>query len=274
MKPMKRKLKLRFALPALTALLVAAGGLMPYAVSRFQDAYILKNLGAMIFDPITLSLQQEDAELTPLLRLLSEERFARLEWSGETSFTATEVLQKVNGFLDQLRAQELISLDDTVEHGEASPSEYVVIAPSPLRFAISSVMDDKGTDSTVMVSLSPFLYVSEDGTFSAVVWECSFFPENRSEYTVFLDDSSGKAIKATARSPYLDFGLQESALIATLRAERWRSFCESYYEIDIPDCKPVSSTETHMRFQMMARLSGSQELAIPLIIYENYTIFH
>lgn len=274
MKPMKRKLKLRFALPALTVLLVIAGGLMPYVVSRFQDAYILKNLGAMMFEPMTLTLQQEDVELTPLLRLLSEERFTRLEWSGETSLSITGVQQRVNEFLSQLKALELISFEDTVEYGEASPSADFAISPSPLRFAVSPVMDDRGADSVVMVSLSPFLYVSQDGSFSAVVWECSFFPENRSEYTVFLDDSSGKAIKMAARSPYLDFGMQESALIATLQAERWRSFCESYYEIDIPECKPVSSTEAGMRFRMTVKLSDSQEMAISLTIYENYTVLH
>ena len=189
---MKTGKKFHWGLPALTLVLVIAGALLPYAASRLQDAYTLKNLGAMMVEPMTLTLQQDEVELSPLLRLLSEERFVRLEWNGETALTSSEVINIATDFFRLLKEEELISFEE-IENTKVSPA---------VDFAV---------------------------------------PGNQAEYSVYLDDSSGKAVKVNVRSPYLDFRMQDSPLIAMLQAERWRSFCEEYYNIDMLDCQPVYS---------------------------------
>ena len=271
---MKTGKKFHWGLPALTLVLVIAGALLPYAASRLQDAYTLKNLGAMMVEPMTITLQQDEVELSPLLRLLSEERFVRLEWNGETALTSSEVINIATDFFRLLKEEELISFEE-IENTKVSPAVDFAVATAPLSFVMSPVyMGGEEEGEGVAITLSPFLYVSEDGEFSAVVWECSFLPGNQAEYSVYLDDSSGKAVKVNVRSPYLDFRMQDSPLIAMLQAERWRSFCEEYYNIDMLDCQPVYSTETSMRFRMTAKLSEKQAFAISLTIYENYTAFH
>ena len=157
---MKNGKKFHWGLPALTLVLVIAGALLPYAASRLQDAYTLKNLGAMMVEPMTLTLQQDEVELSPLLRLLSEERFVRLEWNGETALTSSEVINIATDFFRLLKEEELISFEE-IENTKVSPAVDFAVATAPLSFVMSPVyMGGEEEGEGVAITRSPFLYVS------------------------------------------------------------------------------------------------------------------
>lgn len=276
---MKRKQHVgRFLLlPLFTLMIMAGGALMPFGASLLQDAYISREGEVWMLKPVSLTLQQ-DVEIRPLLRLLkllSGENFLRSDWKGETNLTPSEAVNAAQEAISLLKDEELLT--GLEEYRDSLAPGTVIMSPSPLSFVTDAVYDQKeGEGPTVMVSVSPALYVSEGGEFSAVVWECSLTPYRQPEYIVRVDDSSGKMVGLTAQSFYLDFDAPDydGALMAALQADRWSRFCQSYYEITIQDCQPVFQTGSSMAFRLRHTLESGETLELPLTIYENHTVFN
>lgn len=196
---MRNRLK-NAVLPLLTLALIAAGAAMPYAACRLQDERLAGGAEDRSFDSVSLTLRQEGG-VGEIARLMAGP-YSMVEWSGETAMTGEEALETGLKVLEDMKQADLI------------PTSRL------------NLLKKLGSGSA-----APLLVVSEDGERSGVMWQCwwALEEDDRMEWYLLIEDATGLVVEATVGGVY--FNYDEDVY---RQMERWRSFFQDYYGIEIP----------------------------------------
>lgn len=188
------------ALPLLTLALIAAGAAMPYAACRLQDARLAGGAEDRSFDSVSLTLRQEGG-VGETARLMAGP-YSVVEWSGETAMTEEEALGTGMKVLEDMKQADLI------------PASRL------------NLLKKLGSGSA-----TPLLVVSEDGERSGIIWQCWWMLEEDDlmDWILFIEDATGQMAEATVGGAYYAY-----AEDVYRQMERWRSFFQDYYGIEIP----------------------------------------
>ncbi|MDE7245711.1 MAG: hypothetical protein K2O18_17300 [Oscillospiraceae bacterium] len=252
-----RKLRQWILLP-LALLLTAAGALLPYTVSRFQDTLVENRTESRSFDPVSLTLKTGGDVLAGLRNLAG--RFDNMSWYGETNLT----------------------LEDAAE---AARSVYQMLAEGGY---IEDFWEDSALynlDDNILPNL--ILSTEEAGSPSAVIWFCSL-PGG----AVVIDDESGKMVALEAQSSYVpvDYEHMEDS-IATMAstgtaimdvgqltnlADKWTAALSEYYDLEISLEAPVIQNEFCVSFPLCFLPQDEQNSCkVMLTFYEDgFIIFN
>lgn len=193
--------KLRRALlPLLTLALIAAGAAMPYAACRLQDERLAGGAEDRSFGSVSLTLRQEGG-VGELARLMAGP-YSMVEWSGETVMSESEALETGMKALEEMKQADLI------------PTSRL------------NLLKKLG-----VASATPLLMVSEDGERSGILWQCWWMLEEGEpmDWILLIEDATGLMAEATVGSAYYAY-----AEDVFRQMERWRSFFQDYYGVEIP----------------------------------------
>ena len=193
--------KLRRALlPLLTLALIAAGAVMPYAACRLQDVRLVGGAEDRSFGSVSLTLRQEGG-VGELARLMAGP-YSIVEWSGETAMTGEEALETGMKILEEMKQADLIPAG---------------------RLNVLKKLDNG--------SAVPLLVISHGGERSGVMWQCCWVLEEDDllDWYLLIEDATGLAAEASVGGTY--FTYDEDVY---RQMERWRSFFQDYYGIEIP----------------------------------------
>lgn len=187
-------------LSLLTLALIAAGAAMPYAACRVQDARLVGGAEDRSFGSVSLTLRQEGG-VGELARLMAGP-YSMVVWSGETAMTEREALGTGMKILEEMKQADLIPAG---------------------RLNVLKKLDNG--------SAIPLLVISHGGECSGVMWQCCWVLEEYDlmEWYLLIEDATGLAAEATVGGTY--FTYDEDVY---RQMERWRSFFQDYYGIEIP----------------------------------------
>ncbi|MDE7245712.1 MAG: hypothetical protein K2O18_17305 [Oscillospiraceae bacterium] len=204
----------KWLLLLLALALTAGGALLPYAVSYAQDRHVEAQSEARSFEPVRLTLLEDNSVMT-LLEKLPE--CLGTSWDGETHLT--------------VKPGVITAARDTVSAMTGAGLIQAYAQKYPLNRELLEGMDlDRLYD---LCDAFPMLMVG-DGDFSAVVWVCYW--HMGFEGVFVFDDASGKLISASVnfdeRSSFnfAQAGMVDSELF-TMLAYEWRDFFAAYYGI-------------------------------------------
>ena len=205
----------RALLPLLTALLIAAGAAMPYAACRLQDNQ-LDGAEERSLDSVSLTLRQKGG-IGETARLMAD-RYSMVEWSGETAMTEEEVLEVGLKALEEMRRANLIPAG---------------------RLNVLKNLDSGGA--------VPALVVSHGGERSGIIWQCWWTLEEDElmEWVLLIEDATGLVVEATVGGAY--FTVDEDIY---LQMDRWLTFFQDYYGIEIPSVQEGLLYSPPWRFLM------------------------
>ena len=230
-----KKLRQWILLPLALAL-TAAGALLPYIMSRVQDAFEENRTESRSFDPVSLTLQTGGDVLTALRNLTG--RFDNMTWSGGTNLDLPDV-------------------------AEAARSAYQMLADGGY---IVEFWDDPvlyASEDNIAANL--ILSTEEAGSRSAVVWFCSL-PGGM----VTIDDESGKMLALEAQSSFTPlvnewydwedgeetysvssagFPIMDVEILTDL-ADKWTAVLSEYYDMEIALEEPVIQNEFCVSFPL------------------------
>lgn len=182
----------------LTAVLVAAGAVMPYAVSRAQDQYLENQQEVWVFDPVGLRLGNEP-KVWPALCLMAGS-YDLMGWVGETNLSEEDARN-------------------------AARVAAAVLEDNGLAVAgISLVsLEHMWGEADLMVS-------SDVRGLSAVIWIFSWdwvSDESEGFANIYIDDNTGKMVSAIVAAEYMDEPEETYK-----QMEAWRVFLADYYGLE------------------------------------------
>lgn len=198
-------------LAVVTLCVAALGAAMPLLTSRVQDARTENLWKEEKLSAVALTLRRED-DVAPVLELMGKKCTESL-WTGKT------VLEKEDASEAALAALRAMDSFDLLPAGETERLEQA--------------------ERTA----EPHLLVAEDGS-SALLWMCTW--EDVSETFITVDDATGKAVRIMVRNS-LDYegSVTEDFLMGKpSRLERWSSFLQDYYGLQLKKLQQVSPEET------------------------------
>lgn len=208
-----------------TLLLVAAGAVMPAAVSYIQDSYgpILEE--SRSFDSFSLTLREE-ADLGRTLKLIagSDYYVAEVQTSEHARLSEGQALDA---------AQEVLA--ELAQHG--------LLDGLPQELSTPDVW--------------PQTLVFSDGTDEISMWSISW--HDGPEY-LWLDDAAGKAVMISVGCPSYSakyiFNVDSEPIYA--QAENWRQFLADYYGTEVQIAEDEWFDDS-VRFALTFTLGGEGE---------------
>lgn len=218
----------RYLLVLVTLLLVAAGALMPFAVSHVQDA---RQVEAEVrpFGSFQLTLKEE-ADLSRLLGAIAGKAYYINETpdAEDTALTQGLALAAAEDLLTQLLKYGLLKKGTLAQFSDPRVRPQIVI---PV------VYTDTETDRAAAVlpgpDYDPFPgnYIEEDGIPTwTIVWD------QPNDSYIWLDDASGKAIYIQIPS-LSDLGKYDGSAAFDEKVyaltENWREFLSDYYSTEV-----------------------------------------
>lgn len=198
-------------LAVVTLCVAVLGAAMPLLASRVQDARTENLWKEEKLSAVALTLRRED-DVAPVLELMGKKCTESL-WTGKT------VLEKEDASEAALAALRAMDSFDLLPAGETERLEQA--------------------ERTA----EPHLLVAEDGS-SALLWMCTW--EDVSETFITVDDATGKAVRIMVRNS-LDYegSVTEDFLMGKpSQMEKWGSFLEDYYGLQLEKLQQVSPEET------------------------------
>ncbi len=217
----------RYLLALTTLLLVAAGAVMPFAVSRLQDA---RQAGTEVraFDPFSLTLRQE-ADLGRTLRLVAGSNYyiKDAEQAEDVRMTQAEV---------RAAAEELMK--KLIEFG---------------------LLENMAASYSWRIW--PQVLCANDGSVSIPTW--TFDSGMPDSLYFWLDDAAGKAflitIPSIKHSRNYVYNVSSEPIYAA--AENWRAFLEDYYGTEVHIARETwfdTTVEFALIFPLEAEEAGEQ----------------
>lgn len=200
-------------LAVVTLCVAVLGAAMPLLASRVQDARTENLWKEEKLSAVALTLRRED-DVAPVLELMGKKCTESL-WTGKT------VLEKEDASEAALAALRAMDSFDLLPAGETERLEQA--------------------ERTA----EPHLLVAENGS-SALLWMCTW--EDVSETFITVDDATGKAVRIMTGGAPMDSqgAVQEDWMVGGSRSqlEKWSSFLQEYYGLELKKCQQVSPEET------------------------------
>jgi len=239
----------RWLLPFCTLLLIASGAVMPFGISRLQDAQAEKTVASRQFSPVSLTLQQQ-SELRQVLPMMPQE-YSWFTYTGPTNLSMAEAVQAAQASLQAI-------------------SESVM----PLTLDM---------DAEVEVEMG-LAVLSADNEASAILWICSFNNSFINDYTVFIDDKSGKMVKFASfeqSGVTYEYGIESAnatadrqIVVSKTYAEKWQRFCQDYYGIEIVDIEEYADRDAQ-GYSFKYKFADDDTIYnLPLIFVGNNIVFN
>lgn len=198
-------------LAVVTLCIAVLGAAMPLLASRVQDARTENLWKEEKLSAVALTLRQED-DVAPVLELMGKKCTESL-WTGKTVLEKEDASEAA---LAALRAMDSFGLLPAGETERLEQAERTA---------------------------EPHLLVAEDGS-SALLWMCTW--EDVSETFITVDDATGKAVRIMMSGSLDDQGTvtEDFQIGKPSRLERWSSFLQDYYGLQLEKLQQVSPEET------------------------------